>query len=61
MTSHGGMLAMVASGRLKPARPVGATVAVCEVNRVLTPMTGFQARGFQVINNWRAAAACTPS
>ena len=57
MTSYAGLLAMVASGKLKPTRLVEAAVNISEVNRVLTAMTDFQTRGFHVINNWQAAAA----
>ncbi len=59
MTSFAGMLAMVASGKLKPTRLVEAAVGVSDVNRVLTAMTGFQTRGFHVINNWQAAGAAS--
>lgn len=57
MTRYAGLLAMVASGKLKPTRLVEAAVNISEVNRILTAMTDFQTRGFHVINNWQAAAA----
>jgi len=56
-TSYAGLLAMVASGKLKPTRLVEAAVGISEVNGVLTAMTEFRTRGFHVINNWEAAAA----
>ncbi len=56
-TSYAGMLAMVASGKLKPTRLVQGAVAISDVNRVLTAMTDFQTRGFHVINNWQVAGA----
>jgi D-arabinose 1-dehydrogenase-like Zn-dependent alcohol dehydrogenase len=55
-TSYGALLGMVASGKLKPSRLVEAAVSISEVNEVFTAMTGFQTRGFHVINNWKAAA-----
>ncbi len=57
VTSYGGMLAMVASGKLKPARLVEGAVSISDVNRVLTAMTDFRTRGFHVLNNWQVAAA----
>jgi len=56
-TSYAGMLAMVASGKLKPARLVEAAVAISEVNGVFTAMTDFRTRGFHVLNNWETEAA----
>lgn len=54
-TSYAGLLAMVASGKLKPTRLVEAAVGICEVNVVLSAMTSYQTRGFHVINNWGQA------
>jgi len=56
MTSYAGLLAMVASGKLKPTRLVEAAIGVSGVNQVLTAMTSFETRGFHVLNTWQTAA-----
>ncbi len=44
-----GLVALVASGKLSPARLVGATVELARVNEVLEAMSRFQTVGFHVI------------
>ncbi|MCY3736955.1 MAG: alcohol dehydrogenase catalytic domain-containing protein [Gemmatimonadaceae bacterium] len=51
-TSYPGLLALVAEGRLDPARLVSATVSVDAAGGVLAEMTGFGTLGFTVIDTW---------
>ncbi len=47
--AFGGLLALVASGRLSPARLVARTIRLEEVNDVLEAMSRFETSGFHVI------------
>ena len=51
-TSYPRLLALVASGRLDPARLVSATVGVDAAGGVLAEMTAFGTVGFTVIDTW---------
>jgi propanol-preferring alcohol dehydrogenase len=51
-TSFPGLLSMVATGKLRPKRLVGATVPVAKVSDVLNSMTSYATSGFNVITSW---------
>ena len=51
-TSYPGLLSMVESSQLNPNRLVERTIAVEEVNTVLSAMTDYRTHGFNVITSW---------